>query len=234
MVENKTGKYLKYAVGEIVLVVIGILIALQINNWNELEKSKQDERILLSNLRDEFVFNRNEYEKTETALNTHINTLETLIRLFGSKKETVNLRYLDSLLYGSFFSPSAETSEGVYLSITNSGKIDILSNPKLKSLLLSWGSERNNFKIEEGNMYQNLNRNVVPRLEERISFQNLEKFGKIKGIQDSKLMQDNREVLNDFVAENIFFNHLWELNNVLEIYPSMYKLLDEIIVELEK
>ena len=34
MSENKTGKYLKYAIGEIVLVVIGILIALSINNWN--------------------------------------------------------------------------------------------------------------------------------------------------------------------------------------------------------
>ena len=33
--ENKTGKYFKYALGEIILVVIGILIALQINNWNE-------------------------------------------------------------------------------------------------------------------------------------------------------------------------------------------------------
>jgi len=33
--ENKTRKYLKYAIGEIALVVIGILIALQINNWNE-------------------------------------------------------------------------------------------------------------------------------------------------------------------------------------------------------
>ena len=38
--ENKFGKYLIYAVGEIVLVVIGILIALQINNWNENKKSK--------------------------------------------------------------------------------------------------------------------------------------------------------------------------------------------------
>ena len=38
MEENKTGKYLKYAIGEIVLVVIGILIALQINNWNEERK----------------------------------------------------------------------------------------------------------------------------------------------------------------------------------------------------
>ena len=42
--ENKTGKYFKYAVGEIVLVVIGILIALQINNWNtqRIERSKED------------------------------------------------------------------------------------------------------------------------------------------------------------------------------------------------
>ena len=42
LMENKTGKYFKYAIGEIVLVVIGILIALSINNWNEnrLEKNE--------------------------------------------------------------------------------------------------------------------------------------------------------------------------------------------------
>jgi len=38
MEKNQTGKYLKYAIGEIVLVVIGILIALQINDWNETRK----------------------------------------------------------------------------------------------------------------------------------------------------------------------------------------------------
>ena len=38
--ENKVAKYLRYAVGEIILVVIGILIALQINNWNELSSDK--------------------------------------------------------------------------------------------------------------------------------------------------------------------------------------------------
>ncbi len=41
LMENKTGKYLKYAIGEIILVVIGILIALQINNWNEIQKKEK-------------------------------------------------------------------------------------------------------------------------------------------------------------------------------------------------
>ena len=42
--EGKTVKYLKYAIGEIVLVVIGILIALSINNWNEQKKSRDREK----------------------------------------------------------------------------------------------------------------------------------------------------------------------------------------------
>ena len=47
--EGKTGKYLKYAIGEIILVVIGILIALSINNWNENQKLRNQEITYLNN-----------------------------------------------------------------------------------------------------------------------------------------------------------------------------------------
>lgn len=50
--EGKTSKYIKYAVGEIILVVIGILIALQINNWNENRKIQKAQHGLLIDLRD--------------------------------------------------------------------------------------------------------------------------------------------------------------------------------------
>ena len=50
MSENKTSKYFKYAIGEIVLVVIGILIALKINNWNEDNKNRDQEKILLTSI----------------------------------------------------------------------------------------------------------------------------------------------------------------------------------------
>jgi len=57
MEQNNTGKYLKYAIGEIILVVIGILIALQINNWNEQRKDQIKENIIVKSLYDEFVDN---------------------------------------------------------------------------------------------------------------------------------------------------------------------------------
>ena len=53
MFSMETGKYLRYAVGEIVLVVIGILIALQVNNWNEYRKEKVEEKKILLSLHNE-------------------------------------------------------------------------------------------------------------------------------------------------------------------------------------
>jgi hypothetical protein len=67
MEKNKTGKYFKYAIGEIVLVVIGILIALQINNWNEDQKSeakKQDYYVqLLDDLNSDVISAQNTIEE---------------------------------------------------------------------------------------------------------------------------------------------------------------------------
>jgi hypothetical protein len=57
LMENKTGKYFKYAIGEIVLVMIGILLALQVNNWNENRKIRNTEQRLLRDLRTEIQSN---------------------------------------------------------------------------------------------------------------------------------------------------------------------------------
>jgi hypothetical protein len=58
MEQNKASKYFKYAIGEIILVVIGILIALQINNWNEERNANRAEQRLLTGLNEEFRLNR--------------------------------------------------------------------------------------------------------------------------------------------------------------------------------
>ena len=62
LMENKTGRYLKYAIGEIVLVVIGILIALQINNWNEQRKQNQIELTILKEIKNDLLFSSKEID----------------------------------------------------------------------------------------------------------------------------------------------------------------------------
>ncbi len=84
LLENKTGKYLKYAIGEIVLVVIGILIALQINNWNESRKLQKNINTYLNqklvNLREDQLklielkeFRLDAAEKSKQLLNIGLN-----------------------------------------------------------------------------------------------------------------------------------------------------------------
>jgi len=69
IMENKTSKYLKYAIGEIVLVVIGILIALQINNWNEARKTRIQEISQLKNIKEDILL-----DKTDVVLNIETNS----------------------------------------------------------------------------------------------------------------------------------------------------------------
>jgi hypothetical protein len=62
---NKTGKYLKYAIGEIVLVMIGILLALQVSNWNQDRKDRISERKLLDNIHRDFVHNKVDFDSVK-------------------------------------------------------------------------------------------------------------------------------------------------------------------------
>ena len=77
--ENKTGKYFKYAIGEIILVVIGILIALSINNWNEIRKEANEELKILSeiqsNLKQSLKETKSVLHDNETDLSRYISLL---------------------------------------------------------------------------------------------------------------------------------------------------------------
>lgn len=72
LLDNKTGTYLKYALGEIVLVVIGILIALSINNWNQQRVLKKQSDLVLYNLQQDIKKSKNELQKATEFLKSRI------------------------------------------------------------------------------------------------------------------------------------------------------------------
>ncbi|MFT5216164.1 MAG: hypothetical protein ACI83H_001284 [Glaciecola sp.] len=85
--ENKTSNYFKYAVGEIILVVIGILIALSINNWNESRKSNAFESEMLTQVRINLI-------KDKLTLTEIINNNDAAIK---SSNKTLSLQQNDMI-----------------------------------------------------------------------------------------------------------------------------------------
>ena len=146
--EGKTRKYFKYAIGEIVLVVIGILIAIQINDWNEHRKIKKEETRFLTQLNEEFKINKKKL--------THINDNNTKI-LFALQKvlnkvpinvKTVNLDSLSKNLYDTYYFYTFDPIESTITELENNS-FKIISNIKLRSLLLSWKTIKEDFKDDE-------------------------------------------------------------------------------------
>ena len=90
--DNKPLKYMRYAIGEIVLVVIGILIAIQINNWNEQAKGKVLEKQLLENLIENLEQNCDQLESRIKSIAYY----RKIGNIFISALEN-NLSYQDSL-----------------------------------------------------------------------------------------------------------------------------------------
>jgi hypothetical protein len=96
LTQNKFSKYLLYAIGEIVLVVIGILIALSINNWNENRKSEERMKLLLINVQEELLLNI----KSANKIIDFYREIDSLIYKVVTKTATFN-NYKSNLRYSS-------------------------------------------------------------------------------------------------------------------------------------
>lgn len=135
--EMKGTRYFKYAVGEIFLVVIGILIALSINNWNQGRLVRIEEQKLLENIRVDFVEAARTLQSLNDRRDESIKNFQMLIEALSLRK-SANTIHLDSLLGKSIFTPTYNGKNSSLSIIINSGKINLIENEALKSLLLKW------------------------------------------------------------------------------------------------
>ncbi len=137
MEKNKTSRYLKYAIGEIVLVVIGILIALSINTWHENNKSKKEASFQLSKLRDNLKSDKAQLKTAIANDSLFIENLVLCVKVLSNEVVVTKEEFYDSFQYLSeliTFNPIKGTFEG----LMSSGKIELINNQKLLDALFSY------------------------------------------------------------------------------------------------
>jgi len=136
LMENKTGKYFTYAIGEIVLVVIGILIALQINNWNQnrLDKIKSQEYHLRI-IEDLDQLNTILSKESKRALQVQKYLSASVDILKGKELTKKNKDILDLALNNYFQMVELQESLGTYEELKSSGQLGLIYNKDLRKEL---------------------------------------------------------------------------------------------------
>jgi hypothetical protein len=132
LAENKFSKYLLYAIGEIALVVIGILIALQINNWNEERKQNKLEESTLIELKANMLADIGDFQADINGYNTAANSCRIVLDFIDGKipySDSLNL-HLGKLRIQGVFSPTQVAYENLKLS-----GIKLISNDSLRNTL---------------------------------------------------------------------------------------------------
>jgi hypothetical protein len=217
MKTGKTSKYLKYAIGEIVLVVIGILIALQINNWNEQRKNNIYELKLLEQLKKDLVLNSNDLKGNLSLQQKGITSAQLLLNGFKD-----NLPYHDSLLV-HFANTGIWTkfivNEGAYKTIESKG-LDIISNLELRELV---------FEVFEGNLYwlKESEKSIINEVE----YLRIEKAATYFKKWNTLLVKNN--TLVDGTAELLDYNSIANDNDFI-YYLNSYKNMNEIVSHITR
>ena len=227
--QNKVASYLRYAIGEIILVVIGILIALQVNNWNEERKFNQEGLRIKHELYLEFSDNRAVLKERIEALEKANNSVKAVLNFINKDREIIQKSNLDSLISSSLKYGNYNPSNSTILELIGSGKLNLINNKLLKKNLYNWLQLLHDSDEDFKNQDQQATTFLIPYLSKRISIKNLNLYDKMNVTKKSELFSsDYYDVFHDLELENLYQSKFfWNT-----IMINHYKDLDKLAVEI--
>ena len=214
-------KYLLYAVGEISLVVIGILIALQINNWNENNKNHNEEVFYLQELQNDFEANKKVLQEIENFINEKlVDISHTLSYMHQTIPDSV---YTDDLIrnYYGLSVPELEFSEGALNELLNTGKLHLISNRKLRRNLSNWKNKVSTATTHVSKILKFREEVLRPYMIDCCPTGNEYRNHHLKALNDSKF----QTILN-------LYKLMLRTQRHLKLGP-VYELIDEILVDIK-
>ncbi|WP_455168472.1 DUF6090 family protein [Aegicerativicinus sediminis] len=237
--ENKTSKYLKYAIGEIVLVVIGILIALQINNWNEQRKERNREQAILKNLQNEFKANINNvneayssfYEAYEASL-----LLLEIIRTDEAINPVLVEQLIDDIINKT---KSLDIITGSIDEMLNTGSFNLIRNPDLRKQLSNWSFYKTDTEDDIVIYRDYLFDFFIPSLTNKVQLRNMkipdffEDNLKLTKISKSNFKIDYNKTIRTIEFENQVYNNALNYMYALNSYVVFKNYLENTVKLIE-
>lgn len=235
---SRTGTYFKYAIGEILLVMIGILLALQVNNWNENRKQLLKEQELFYNLKIDFESRLNELKELNKARETGNSAIKLLNQYIANKKSRPSTQTLDTLMSslenGYLFNEQFKMLDVVF----STGLINDIKNKQLKRLLLNWPQQVEEM-LEEQRLHSDIQLNYLKPIQYKyVSLRNvLESFDfrnyNLEKGTPTAIESDYDALFADPVFENIIadlqlciqINYV-DTNTLINTAESIIEILD--------
>ncbi len=236
--KNKTGKYLKYAIGEIVLVVIGILIALQINNWNQQRIQNKEEQVALVNLTQDFEYNYRTLDSILIETKENIGTQFLILNHTGNKPKSMTRVEFNTSLNDLNDINEFYPRNGYLDDLVNSGSLGIIRNQKLRNKLSSWNPAFDYIKSREKELEIARDR-VSIMIIEKASWLNADAVSSAETVKNNVFPNsgfdiDNRNLLDELAFENNTENIIYQNDKLTLSHEKGLSLITQILELLEK
>lgn len=218
LANEKLKQYLKYAIGEIILVVIGILIAVGINNWNIESSNRSQEVKILNQLLVEYETNLEELDKKIAMRNFIMRSVEQLIHYADHGIETELLDSVSFHFNRTKYDPTFDPADGVTSELLNSGKFYLIQNEELKNQLTSWSGVVSELVEQEQLTAKFVYQNYIPFLMENFDHRSTmnqkpdEKMNNLFANAQSRTFNVprnmNQEVFEEILGNSSFQNYV--------------------------
>ncbi len=234
LLASKFRQYLTYAIGEIVLITIGILLALQLNNWNKDIKEREQEAVLLKKLHSEFVTNHANLQSTIGQVETVLNKMNHFLTLMGPEPATVEDNLIHDYMATYYWLPRYSPVRVVFDVSLNSGEINLITNSTLQENLRQWVAhlESNDALVASIANHQNNLSNEWLGIHSWKS--SIALTGEMEGVGPSNFPFDQQKFLSLPTLEHAVAMKLILVKLQTRINSTIYTLQQEIITQLEK
>jgi len=227
---------LLFSFAEFTLVILGILIALKIDNWNEKQKDIESELGYLRALKKEFNDNLAILQNIKSRNQDNIKYASIIAKATHPNKIKLSDFKFDSLSVFLFKEVQYRPSSGVKDALISSGNLELITNKDLKYSLAAWDKILQAIRFQEKE-HAKFRNNIIALINRKINARKMlqNSLGSIEGITASQFNETNRQILNDMEYDNQLISFIITAKVLnLQYYPKLELEMQSIINTLDQ